>query len=126
MAKAETWSCEQSRANKTVKQVWNVSDDRLTTPGEERYYRIVTNDQRALVAFRKDWEYKIGGGTRFRQIDINKSHVHHDALEFPDGQCVLVTQLMEGQRATVLQLPATPQEKAQESQRDSLSLDPVA
>ena len=63
MANAATWSCEQSRADKTVKQVWNVSDDRLTTPGDERYYRIVTNDQRALVAFRKDWEYKIGGGT---------------------------------------------------------------
>jgi hypothetical protein len=30
---------------------------------------------------------------------------HHDALEFPDGQVVLVTRLCEGQRATVLQLP---------------------
>jgi hypothetical protein len=27
-------------------------------------------------------------------------------LEFPDGQVVLVTRLCEGQRATVLQLPA--------------------
>jgi hypothetical protein len=62
---------------------------------------------------------------RFRQIDTDKPHVHHDALEFPDGQVVLITQLMEGQRATVLQLPATPQEKAQESQQDSVSLDPV-
>ena len=63
IAKAETWSCEQSRTNKTVKQEWIVSGDRLTTPGDERYYRIVSNDQRTLVAFRKDWEYKIGGGT---------------------------------------------------------------
>ena len=31
---------------------------------------------------------------------------HHDALEFPDGQVVLVTRLCIGQRATVLQLPA--------------------
>jgi hypothetical protein len=31
---------------------------------------------------------------------------HHDALEFPDGQVVLVTRLCEGQHATVLQLPA--------------------
>ncbi len=30
----------------------------------------------------------------------------HDALEFPDGQVVLVTRLCDGQRATVLQLPA--------------------
>ena len=32
--------------------------------------------------------------------------VHHDVLEFPDGQVVLLTRLIEGQRATVLQLPA--------------------
>ena len=63
---------------------------------------------------------------RFRQIDVNVPHVHHDALEFPDGQVVLVTRLREGQRATVLQLPASPQGRAQESQRDSVSLDPVA
>ena len=30
---------------------------------------------------------------------------HHDALEFPDGQIVLLTDLRVGQRATVLQLP---------------------
>jgi len=57
---------------------------------------------------------------RFREIDMNKPHVHHDALEFPDGRFVVVTRLVEGQRATVLQLPASPQEKAQE--RDPLSL----
>jgi hypothetical protein len=32
--------------------------------------------------------------------------VHHDALEFSDGQIVLLTLLYGGQRATVLQLPA--------------------
>src|SRR5215472_19153387 len=42
---------------------------------------------------------------RFRQININDVMSHHDALEFPDGQVVLVTRLCEGQRATVLQLP---------------------
>ena len=43
---------------------------------------------------------------RFRQIGLDNPCTHHDALEFPDGQIVLVTQLREGQRATVLQLPA--------------------
>ena len=43
---------------------------------------------------------------RFRQIDTEAPHVHHDALEFPDGRVVLVTRLAEGQHATVLQLPA--------------------
>ncbi len=42
----------------------------------------------------------------FRQINLEKSWAHHDALEFPDGQIVLLTCLMEGQEATVLQLPA--------------------
>ena len=32
--------------------------------------------------------------------------MHHDALEFPDGQIALVTELREGQHTTVLQLPA--------------------
>jgi hypothetical protein len=42
----------------------------------------------------------------FRKINQNKPTVHHDALEFPDGQILLLTFLAEGQRATVLQLPA--------------------
>jgi len=45
---------------------------------------------------------------RFRQVDLDKPHTHHDALEFPGGRCVLVTQLLQGQQATVLQLPAFP------------------
>ncbi len=32
--------------------------------------------------------------------------MHHDALEFPDSTCVLLTSLVEGQEATVLKLPA--------------------
>jgi hypothetical protein len=45
---------------------------------------------------------------RFRQVDKDKTSVHHDALEFPDGQIVLVNNLREGQRVTVLQMPASP------------------
>ncbi|MBO0716703.1 MAG: hypothetical protein J2P55_05120 [Rhizobiales bacterium] len=44
----------------------------------------------------------------FRQINKEKVAAHHDALEFPDGQIVLLTSLSEGQHATVLQLPAEP------------------
>ena len=43
----------------------------------------------------------------FRQINLNKSMTHHDALEFPDGEVVLLTLLKERQEAAVLQLPAT-------------------
>jgi hypothetical protein len=44
---------------------------------------------------------------RFRQVKMEQPSVHHDALEFPNGQIVLVTRLCEGQYATVLQLPAS-------------------
>jgi hypothetical protein len=44
---------------------------------------------------------------RFRQVKKGQSNVHHDALEFPDGSIVLLTQLCKGQHATVLQLPVT-------------------
>jgi hypothetical protein len=54
---------------------------------------------------------------RFRQIDLNKRYQHHDALEFSNGTIVLVTNLAAGQRATVLQLPASPiEEKPQARQ----------
>jgi len=48
---------------------------------------------------------------RFRQIDITRPNTHHDALEFPNGEVVLVTMLREGLTATVLQLPADPDHK---------------
>jgi hypothetical protein len=43
---------------------------------------------------------------RFRQIDLDQPTHHHDALEFSNGAIVRVTDLVPGQRATVLQLPA--------------------
>jgi hypothetical protein len=69
------------------------------------------------LAFEKDVECdaffrflptrKIGQSVaRFRQVDLDNPTTHHDALEFPGGVTVLVTNLCEGQRATVLQLPA--------------------
>jgi hypothetical protein len=43
---------------------------------------------------------------RFRKINVDEPHQHHDALEFADGTVVLVNDLVPGQRAVVLQLPA--------------------
>jgi hypothetical protein len=45
----------------------------------------------------------------FREINQGIPRAHHDALEFPDGQIILLTLLHEGQKATVLQLPVTQQ-----------------
>jgi hypothetical protein len=55
----------------------------------------------------------------FRQKDKDKPHVHHDVLEMPDGQQILLTLLEEGQNAIVLQLPAIPktEQEAAEQKR---------
>jgi hypothetical protein len=57
---------------------------------------------------------------RFRQLNIDDPHVHHDALEFPGGQIVMVTRLIPGQTATVLQLPASamPEDQGTAKARD--------
>jgi len=46
---------------------------------------------------------------RFRNVNQDKPYAYHDALEFPDGEIVLLTELREGQHATVLQLPVEPE-----------------
>ena len=60
---------------------------------------------------------------KFRQTDTGRTHVHHDALEFPNGEMVLVTRLREGLRATVLQLPSSglskPRAPAHETQPET-------
>jgi hypothetical protein len=53
---------------------------------------------------------KIAAGVaRFRQVNLEQPYAHHDALEFPDGRLVMLTDLSPGQTATVLQLPASSQ-----------------
>jgi hypothetical protein len=65
----------------------------------------------------------------FRKINRDKPTVHHDALEFPDGQILLLAFPAEDQRATVLQLPAGAVElKDKEDGRPSFSpksLEPI-
>ena len=69
------------------------------------------------LAFERDVEYDHFLGlfprrqlhdrvARFRQVNLDDPFKHHDALEFPSGEVVLLNRLFEGQRATVLQLPA--------------------
>jgi len=60
------------------------------------------------VKFDSRWIWTKTIGFRVGKFNAINPHVrerHHDAIEFPDGSYVLVTQLCEGQRATVLQLP---------------------
>jgi hypothetical protein len=58
----------------------------------------------------------------FRQINKDDPCTHHDALEFPDGQIVLLTCLVEGQEVTVLQLPAETATSTEERAEEPLAL----
>jgi hypothetical protein len=88
-------------------------------PGTElAFEKEVQSESRFVFRSRVQLAHKVA---RFRQVNINQANVHHDALEFPDGRTVLLTELCEGQRATVLQLPASPRATTNEALRqDSL------
>ncbi len=71
-------------------------------PGTELAFEQEAERERVMFARRK-----LGARVaRFRQVKIEDPTAHHDALEFSNGTCVLVTKLLPRQRATVLQLPA--------------------
>src|ERR1700680_4102162 len=71
---------------------------------ENQVRRVVTGFQ--LRFFKKEPELIRHTVARFRQVNVDNPCTHHDALEFPDGQVVLLTHLRVGQHASVLQLPA--------------------
>ncbi len=78
-------------------------------PGTEIAFDDAVLYDRAFSMFGKARvEHRVA---RFRQVNMDDPHVHHDALEFPGGQIVMVTRLLPGQTATVLQLPASPHDR---------------
>ncbi len=85
-------------------------------PGTELAFKEVVRYEPRLAFFgHRKIEQRVA---RFREIDSHDPHAHHDALEFPSGDVVLLTRLIEGQRATVLQLPATPRVKVQAEEHE--------
>jgi len=75
-------------------------------PGTELAFEDDVQYDRARGLFGKARvDHKVA---RFRQVNMDDPHVHHDVLEFPSGQIVMVTRLVARQTATVLQLPAQP------------------
>jgi len=94
-------------------------------PGTELAFETEVEYDRAMSLFGKARvPHRVA---RFRQINRDDPHVHHDALEFPDGQLVPITRLVPGQRVNVLQLPAgiaTPTRNADEPQ--SQEAEPIA
>ena len=92
-------------------------------PGTEIAFEKEVKYERFFALFPSMKFGKLGKKVaQFRQINMGKPYVHHDALEFPDGETVLLTRLNEGQRATVLQLPASEHtvNAAEGQKRDSL------
>jgi hypothetical protein len=72
-------------------------------PGTELAFEDDVRCEPAIMLFRKrNLGQKLA---RFRQVRLDRPNEHHDALEFPDGKVAMVTDLVEGQHATVLQLP---------------------
>src|SRR5262249_51713752 len=77
-------------------------------PGTEIAFEKEVKYERFFVLFPSMKFGKLGKKVaQFRQINLGKPCVHHDALEFPDGETVLLTRMCEGQHTTVLQLPAS-------------------
>ncbi|HKF11698.1 MAG TPA: hypothetical protein VKB89_23745 [Xanthobacteraceae bacterium] len=92
-------------------------------PGTEIAFEKEVKYERFFALFPSIKFGKLGEKVaQFRQINVGKPMVHHDALEFPDGETVLLTRLCERQHATVLQLPASsrPVRAAEGQNRDSL------
>jgi hypothetical protein len=92
-------------------------------PGTEIAFEKEVKYERSFALFPSMKFGKLGKKVaQFRQINMGKPCVHHDALEFPDGEIVLLTRMCEGQHATVLQLPASgrPVNAAEGQKRDSL------
>ena len=85
----------------------SVSDPRVAVclmPGTELAFDRDVECEAALAIFPTK---KIGQRVaRFRQVNTDQPTMHHDALEFPSGQVVLLTSLCDNQYATVLQMPA--------------------
>ncbi len=85
-------------------------------PGTElAFQEVVRYEPRVGFFGHRKTEQRVA---RFRKINSHNPHAHHDALEFPDGEVVLLTNLLEGQRATVLQLPATPRVKVEVEEQE--------
>jgi hypothetical protein len=82
-------------------------------PGTELVFEDEVRCETGIVFYRT-LGHKVA---KFRQVNKDQSNRHRDALEFPDGKIVLLTHLCKGQRATVLQLPATAPVKVEVTQQ---------
>jgi hypothetical protein len=89
-------------------------------PGTElAFEEDVKWGSRLFVFFRK--RRPSGRLVRFRQVNMVRTDTHHDAVEFPDGEVVLLTDLHLGQKATVVQLPVSRSATEQDASNNRVS-----
>lgn len=100
---------------------------------EGRHDTVVCIPPGSELAFEKDVEVDRALGllptrkirarvARFREVNKERPHAHHDALEFPDGTVILLTTLAVGQKASVLQLPAQSKPEGAEAPAETPTL----
>jgi len=83
------------------------------------------------IQFNETWSFfhghkAAGSVARFRQVNMDRPHTHHDALELADGRIVLVHCLRERQHATVLQLPTAQHEAPSQAATTTVDLETQA
>lgn len=78
----------------------------LLAPGTELEFDKDIKYYRRFSLLRLSRGYKTA---KFRQFFTGKSGDEHDAIEFPNGRIVMVSELVAGQTATVAQVPRTAQ-----------------
>lgn len=91
-------------------------------PGTELAFESDVQGNSAMIGGLGMEAGELGGKVaRFTQIDMDRPAAYHDALEFPNGKIIMVTQLRKGQKVSVLQLPADaqPTRQAEETARAS-------
>jgi hypothetical protein len=88
-------------------------------PGTELAFAEPVAISEIYGCYNKEFKETAHTLARFRQINKDDKFRHHDALEFPDGSIVLLTDLALHQTVTVLQLPAAPMDEheAEEQRR---------
>jgi hypothetical protein len=94
-------------------------------PGTELAFATAIRCRRPRGLF--GWNANVVNHTTaiFRQVNKDNPRSHHDALEFPDGQIVLLTHMIQGQKATVLQLPAQPATAAEAKAQERVAYHPM-
>jgi hypothetical protein len=78
----------------------------------------ITDPGACAVCLTPGTEIEINGQVAiFRQVDKAMERTHHDALEYPAGEMMLLTHHRVGLRARVLQLPAPPVSKKEREEQ---------